>query len=455
MSSRGRGRGKTSVRGGKAVAGGKRKRSLKLKDEEILSESSEEEAPSPKRAAEDNAPPEDEFADETPDERRLRIARNFVNLLKEEDPGDAETTDKINFQLRSAALAAEGRLFVPVATRWQSAADSLSPHIMRAPRAPVTSVAVDDSGLFAYTGAKDCQVVRWDLTTGARLVMGSRADANIALGPDANGKDPVSVTHTDQVLAVALHSSGELLASGGRDRRVRLWNTKTGGLVHVFETVHRDAITSLAFRKNSNQFYSASLDRTVVVWDCGDQMYLETLYGHMTSCQCVDALARERALTCGGDRTVRLWKIPEETHLLFHSPITSVSLDCAALLNEDSWVVGGQDGCLSVWTSMKKKVVAQELAHPAGWVTSVATVRFSDLCASGASDGSIRLWNCGAENARCLRPVASLRVDGWINSMGFNASGTVLVAAVGQDHRLGRWTHFPRARNGLAIFRLR
>lgn len=46
--------------------------------------------------------------------------------------------------------------------------------------------------------------------------------------------------------------------------------------------------------------------------------YVETLFGHQDSITSIDALRSENALTAGGqDRTVRFWKIVEESQLVF------------------------------------------------------------------------------------------------------------------------------------------
>lgn len=42
-------------------------------------------------------------------------------------------------------------------------------------------------------------------------------------------------------------------------------------------------------------------------------------FGHQDAITGLDCLGRERCVTAGGrDRTVRVWKIPEETQLVFH-----------------------------------------------------------------------------------------------------------------------------------------
>jgi len=46
--------------------------------------------------------------------------------------------------------------------------------------------------------------------------------------------------------------------------------------------------------------------------------YIETLFGHQDFVMSVDSLRGETAVTCGGrDRTVRYWKVVDETQLVF------------------------------------------------------------------------------------------------------------------------------------------
>lgn len=46
--------------------------------------------------------------------------------------------------------------------------------------------------------------------------------------------------------------------------------------------------------------------------------YIETLFGHQAPVLHVDALLRETAVSVGGrDKSVRFWKVPEESQLVF------------------------------------------------------------------------------------------------------------------------------------------
>ena len=69
---------------------------------------------------------------------------------------------------------------------------------------------------------------------------------------------------------------------------------------------------------------------------------------------------------------------------------------------------------------------------------------------SGSSDGYIRLWKCGS-NFRKLEQLQEMPVAGFVNDLAFSADGRALVAAVGQEHRLGRWTRLKEAKNCVVV----
>lgn len=107
--------------------------------------------------------------------------------------------------------------------------------------------------------------------------------------------------------------------------------------------------------------------------------YVETLYGHQDCILDIDALRSETAVSVGGrDRTVRFWKIVDETQLVFRgggkSKVREVleggalegmdeeedgvigarketekryvegSIECVAMIDESTFVSGGDSG---------------------------------------------------------------------------------------------------------------
>ncbi len=89
------------------------------------------------------------------------------------------------------------------------------------------------------------------------------------------------------------------------------------------------------------------------------------------------------------------------------------------------------------------------------WISALTCLPMSDLVASGSCDGQIRLWRCG-ENFRSLAPLFTIPCPGFVNALSFSSSKSEwsLVAAVGQEHRLGRWTRIKEAKNSILVIPL-
>jgi len=123
---------------------------------------------------------------------------------------------------------------------------------------------------------------------------------------------------------------------------------------------------------------------------------------------------------------------------------------------------------IALWSLKKKKPVCiVKNAHPlatgngfeniesniAGWIASISSIKNSDLVASGSSDGFIRLWKLN-ESVGGITPVLNIPMNGFVNALAFSHKPRFLIAGIGQEHRLGRWSTVKEARNGLRIIPL-
>eukprot|EP00455_Lapot_gusevi_P037291 TRINITY_DN4166_c0_g1_i1.p1 TRINITY_DN4166_c0_g1~~TRINITY_DN4166_c0_g1_i1.p1 ORF type:complete len:486 (+),score=100.91 TRINITY_DN4166_c0_g1_i1:70-1527(+) len=429
------------------------------------------------------------FADEeedveTPDEKRLRLAKEYVaqvesELQKKEDLSDDEEdeeedmgADALGRRLRQDVLKAEGRYKRAISAKYEQVTQSASSRLLGRHQLSTCCVSLTSDDSTVYSGSKDGNIIRWDVETGKKVhtfkgVPNSRKNRptnhNTGRTPSAistmNARAEGSSGHIGAVLTCSVSSDGQLLASGGSDHMIRIWDTRTNTQVRALKG-HRDVVSGVAFRRGGYQLYSASFDRTVRVWDAQQLAYVESLFGHQTEIASIDALQQECALTSGGaDRTLRLWKIGQESQLVYKAHTGSI--DCSCLINDQMYLAGSQDGALSLWSSQKKKPVDfVKAAHSGQWICSVAALPYTDLAATGSSDGYVKLWECAGAAGKApvkysLRPIASVPVPGFVNALAFSGSGRFLVAGVGQEHRFGRWQRIPEARNGVHIISLR
>ncbi|KAF2293149.1 hypothetical protein GH714_037981 [Hevea brasiliensis] len=207
---------------------------------------------------------------------------------------------------------------------------------------------------------------------------------------------------------------------------------------------HRGPVSCLTFRQGTSELFSGSFDRSIKIWNVEDRAYISTLFGHQSEVLTVDCLRKERVLATGRDRTMQLFKVPEESRLIFRA--SASSLECCCFIDNDEFLSGSDDGNIELWSVQKRSLSCS-------WVSSVAVCRGSDLAASGAGSGSVRLWT--VESApKGIKPLYDLPLVGFVNSLAFSKSGKFLVAGVGQEPRLGRWGRISAARNGVAIQRL-
>jgi len=268
--------------------------------------------------------------------------------------------------------------------------------------------------------------------------------------------------HKGEVKCVAISGDDKFLVSGGDDKIVRIWSLADLSHVKNFQG-HRGPITSLVFRQGSNDLYSGSTDKCIRAWDLNQMGFVEIMYGHSDAITQLDILEKPKLLSAGSTaRTMHLFKVEQSSQLVFNGLSDCVSIDTVSLINDDHFVSGQMDGSLYVWSASKKKPVCiVKNAHGieegergnARWIVSVAAFPYSDLIASGSSDGKLKLWKV-AENYKSLVPIDEFQLTGFVNDIRFSADGKTLACAVGQEHRSGRWWNCKEARNSIVILKL-
>lgn len=399
---------------------------------------------------------------ETAQEKKVRLAKKYLEEIKKEEQERNENKDlddaAVLKRLKDDYLEQQGRLHKNVAAQCVlPAPGEVSSLRCKENRLSVTCLCVSSDGRFLFSGSKCSAIVKWSLPDKKKL-------RTICFKKNTDTGKQKFQCHKSPVAAVAVSSDGKFLASCEEANDIQIWSADTLEHIHTFKG-HRDHVTDIVFRKDSHQLFSASKDRSVKVWSLDEMAYSETLFGHQAPITAIDALSRERAVTTGGrDCSLRVWKIAEESQLIFNGH--SGSIDGVKLINEENFVSCGDDGSVCVWGSTKKKALCTaKAAHgrweAAGgqegevrWISSVAALLNTDLVASGSSDGMVRLWRL-TPGCRAMEQVLEVPVPGFVNSLVFAPDGRTLIAGVGQEHRLARWWKIDNAKNAIFIIPIR
>uniref|UniRef100_A0A8C5KES3 U3 small nucleolar RNA-interacting protein 2 n=1 Tax=Jaculus jaculus TaxID=51337 RepID=A0A8C5KES3_JACJA len=443
-------RGKPASGPGAAAGPGKRRRKADSagdrgkpkgggKMNEEISSDSESESVAPRKEEE-----EEEELEETAQEKKLRLAKLYLEQLRQQEEEKAEARafeeDQVAGRLKEDVLEQKGRLQRSVAKEIQAPAPT-DIRVLRGHQLSITCLVITPDDKAIFSAAKDCTIIKWSVESGRKLHVIPRVK---------KGAEGQPRGHSSHVLCMAISSDGKYLASGDRSKLILIWEAQSCQHLYTF-TGHRDAVSGLAFRRGTHQLYSTSHDRSVKVWNVAENSYVETLFGHQDAVAALDALSRECCVTAGGrDGTVRVWKIPEESQLVFYGG----GLGGRALPTPSSVALWG--------LSRKRPLALQRDAHGLQgepgleqpyWVSSVAALLNTDLVVTGSHNSCVRLWQCG-EGFRQLDHLCDIPLVGFVNSLKFSSAGDFLVAGVGQEHRLGRWWRIKEARNSVCIIPL-
>jgi WD40 repeat protein len=259
-----------------------------------------------------------------------------------------------------------------------------TPLVLRGHQGPVTALAWAGRTVLASAGA-DQKVILWDMPEGkathvlpaettvrslamspdGKLLAGGGENGLVQLWDVVTGKSALKLTgHGDYVLSLAFSADGKLLASGGYNNQVILWEMPEGkklldvtaqappppktdpgppnavhalafspdrtllaaggsdGQVHLFNPAdgkyvrslagHTSSVTGLQFHPTGTVLVSSSKDRTVRLWNPSNGQLVKALEGHTAWVEGVTFLGQgTRLASVGADHTVRLWDLTD------------------------------------------------------------------------------------------------------------------------------------------------
>ena len=113
----------------------------------------------------------------------------------------------------------------------------------------------------------------------------------------------------DDIYSVAFSPSSELLASGGSDRIIRIWDRADGRFTHLVG--HTRTVNDLCFSPDEKLLASASADSTIRLWRLQDRSS-RVLEDHGSGVLSV-AFSRDGATLVSGDclGNIRLWDVKD------------------------------------------------------------------------------------------------------------------------------------------------
>jgi WD40 repeat protein len=114
--------------------------------------------------------------------------------------------------------------------------------------------------------------------------------------------------HSDVVRSVSFSPDGKFLASGSRDKTIKIWEVGSWELIKTLEG-HSSGVNSVSFSPDGKFLASGSADKTIKIWEVGSWELIKTLEGHSDEVYSVSFSPDRKFLASGGkDKLIRIWK---------------------------------------------------------------------------------------------------------------------------------------------------
>jgi WD40 repeat protein len=201
--------------------------------------------------------------------------------------------------------------------------------------------------------------------------------------------------HSDRNWQVVFSPDGQMLASGSTDKTIKLWKFEAGKIPVLLTTLvgHRDGVRGVAFSPDGQMLASASDDKTVKLWK-RDGTLITTLTSHTAVVNGVAFSPDGKMLaSASDDKTVKLWKRDGTliATLTGHTDIVNgaaFSPD-GQMLASTSW-----DKTIKLWklNTVKMPTLLATLTGHSEVVYGVAFSPDSQVLASSSWDKTVRLW---------------------------------------------------------------
>lgn len=301
--------------------------------------------------------------------------------------------------------------------------------VLRGPIQKIWSISFSPDERSLVSGSSENLLARWDLPD-----RGNQPGAPVSLAPSQ-----VVAEHTAPLWSSALSPDYTSLALASDNGAIHLWNLTSVGGMREWEdrkmSAHLGAVRTIAFNRDGTLLASGGEDRQIVVWDTQSGVKKWVFEGHSGPVLKVAFSPDDTFLVSGGnDQKLLIWDLSTGEKIKTLIGHNQDVLALAFYPDGKILVSASSDGTILFWDINGGEPV-NTLTRPAGWMSSLAMSPDSTLLAFGNLDNSVTLWSI-TDNLE-VKTLQGHTAPVW--SMAFSPDGSLLATA-GSDSKIFLWT---------------
>ena len=235
--------------------------------------------------------------------------------------------------------------------------------------------------------------------------------------------------HRSYVSSAAFSPDGTKIVSASVDKTIRIWDTNTGKQIGLPLEGHTDSVLDASFSPDGKKIVSSSHDYTIRIWDAitGRQIG-QPLTGHTGSVTTVTFSPDGKYIvSASADKTIRVWDAITGNLIKQISTGHECPISSAAFSPDGTKIVSASwDYTLRIWDVTTGKQIGEPLKGHTRLVNSASFSPDGKYIVSASSDKTVRIWDTktGKQVGESLEGHTS-----HVNSASFSPDGKYIVSA--------------------------
>ncbi|KAL3422330.1 WD domain-containing protein [Phlyctema vagabunda] len=231
----------------------------------------------------------------------------------------------------------------------------------------------------------------WALAVQGDMLASGGTDNFVEIWDLATGEHQQTLKgHTSTIRSLVILSDKQRIISGSRDTTIRVWDVAKGNCTDVLST-HTGTVRSISLSNAENLLASGSYDGSACVWRINNDKLecLQKLQGHEGAVYCVKLVGDEdvQVATAGMDASFRIWD-PNDGKCLANLQEHSTLVNQLMVVGSQ-FVTADNSGCICVWSiGDSPKLIHRLKVHSSSLVSLDSD---GEKIVSGGAGGLVKL----------------------------------------------------------------